>query len=269
MADKYVEALRAAAERLLGAWRSSDVLSHPGLKGTERERAIIDMIRPILPKRYGLATGQVFDHYGTMSKQQDIIIFDDLFSTAFRYDEATALCAAESVFGSIEVKSQLDGSALTDAAENIASLKRLEREDSDALDITPTLRLNIGSGLMLADDSKKNHYIGVVVGMRGTSNLTSKLNSMRTDPETALLLPDLVVAIDPGVVICRCSQGANGPPKVMGPGHPYDEFLASEVGSVDALATLIASLGTLLPHVRLRERHPVDYMVGLLSGSFA
>jgi len=51
------------------------------------------------------------------------------------------LFPAESVFGSIEVKSRRDRSELRVAIDNIASLKRLPRVDSDMMDLLPFLHL--------------------------------------------------------------------------------------------------------------------------------
>ncbi|MGC2828143.1 MAG: DUF6602 domain-containing protein, partial [Candidatus Acidiferrum sp.] len=72
-----------------------------------------------------------FSANGTQSAQIDIVIYDAIFSTILFRNEDKSLFPAESVFGSIEVKSNLNGNELRTSIENVVSLKCLTRSDSD------------------------------------------------------------------------------------------------------------------------------------------
>ena len=76
----------------------------------------------------------VFSANGESSRQIDIVIYDAIFSSVLMKDEKSQLFPCESVFGSIEVKTELKGETLEQGVENIVSLKRLDREASDMMD---------------------------------------------------------------------------------------------------------------------------------------
>ena len=74
--------IQKVVPRLEAEHKFSQIVCHNGSKGAIREFFLKEVIRPFLPKRYGLCNGECFDINDNVSKQLDIIIYDDLFSYA-------------------------------------------------------------------------------------------------------------------------------------------------------------------------------------------
>ena len=111
----------------------------------------------------------------------------------------------ESVFGSIEVKTELKGETLEQGVENIVSLKKLNREASDMMDILPFRRINVGEGLTYGT-AKRNHYLGVIFAYKGLAphTVVDYLEEQSNDPEKRMVLPDFVFNLERGYVVLRC-----------------------------------------------------------------
>ena len=165
---RLLQALRNQADRIASEIEDSNLFTHMGDRGTVRERIVANFLRPFLPACYGLGGGEVFSADGAQSAQIDIVIYDAIFSTILFRNEDKSLFPAESVFGSIEVKSNLNGNELRTSIENVVSLKRLTRSDSDVADLSPLLRLDVGGGLRFTG-GKRNPYLGYVFGYQGIS----------------------------------------------------------------------------------------------------
>lgn len=154
-----MKALRSHAKITHQKIEQTDLFSHNLTKGEVRERVLRDFLRPFLPACYGLGTGQVFSAKNQESKQIDIVIYDAVFSIVMQLDDTKLIFPCESVFGNIEIKSNMKSKKdLESAIENIRSLKSLEREKSIAVDITPIYRLLMGEGFEV-DDKKRNPYL--------------------------------------------------------------------------------------------------------------
>jgi hypothetical protein len=79
-------------------------LPHEGLKGSENEQALTDIIRDFLPTKYGVESNVlVIDREGKNSRQCDIVIYDNSqFPRYFR-----KVYPIETIFAVIEVKTEL------------------------------------------------------------------------------------------------------------------------------------------------------------------
>ncbi|HWQ53184.1 MAG TPA: DUF6602 domain-containing protein [Bryobacteraceae bacterium] len=121
----------------------SKLFAQMGDRGSFRESIIKQFLRPFLPECYGLSSGEVFSCNGEQSAQVDIILYDAIFSTILFRNGPCQLFPAESVYGSIEVKSNLSLAELRFACGNIASIKRLERRIADSMDFLPMVRLDL------------------------------------------------------------------------------------------------------------------------------
>lgn len=128
-------------------------------------------MRPFLPECFGLGTGQVFDLNDNMSKQIDIVVYDAIHSNVLLKNHKSNLFPCESIYGLIEIKSNLSTDELLKSLDNIASIKQLQRRDSTMLDITPIVELGIGAGLT-ASTEKRNDYIGIIFGFDGLEKQT-------------------------------------------------------------------------------------------------
>ncbi len=133
---------RRISAKLLEDFEISSEINHQGSKGTFRENALKKFLSDArLPSRYGLGSGEIVGPIQNVSKQSDLIIFDQLDGFSFVYDEATQVYPIECVFGVIEVKSTLDKTELVKSLENIKSVKKLTPNDSVSIPMAGGLRM--------------------------------------------------------------------------------------------------------------------------------
>lgn len=100
-------------------------LPHEGLKGSENERALAEVIRGFLPSRYGVEDNVlVIDRHGNSSRQCDIVIFDD-----FQFPKyLRKVYPIETVHAVIEVKTELTKQQASGALENRRALQALDSD---------------------------------------------------------------------------------------------------------------------------------------------
>ena len=222
--EKLLEALRLSVEQVRLDMNTSNLFEHVGDRGEYRERIVQKFLRPYLPECYGLGRGEVFSENGESSRQIDIVIYDAIFSSVLMKNERNQLFPCESVFGSIEVKTELKGETLEQGVENIVSLKKLDREASDMLDILPFRRINMGKGLKY-DSTKRNHYLGVIFAYKGLEfrRVVEYLEEQSNDQEKRMLLPDFVFNLERGYMVFRykAEKGKRRPSHL---GENYDGY---------------------------------------------
>jgi len=165
---RLLQALRIEGANIEAELQKSNLFSHMGDRGEFREQIVDRFLRPFLPPYYGLAPGEVFSSDGQQSAQVDIVVYDTVFSTVLFRTGTRFLFPAESIFGTIEVKSDLSRSELDKACANIASVKTLSRQTADSMDILPHYRFPIGPGLSGGGDFR-NPYLSFVFGYRGAT----------------------------------------------------------------------------------------------------
>jgi len=248
-----LQALRNQSAKITADLENSKLFTHMGDRGSFREAIIRDFLRPFLPECYGLSSGEIFAGDGSHSAQVDIVLYDAVFSTVLFRNGPQQLFPAESVFGSIEVKSNLSRDELNEACSNIASVKELERAESDMMDLLPNVRLGVGPGLSY-DRTRRNPYLGIVFGYNGIApeTVTTELSRrMQEAPAAKQLLPDFVFVSRPGYVVTRIAQRDGKDCPVMGGGQDYDKYIWTATGD-DTLPLFYFTVNTCLAHLRLR-----------------
>lgn len=109
---RLLQAIRNQTARIAAHFEDSKLFTHRGDRGTFREEIISEFLRPFLPECYGLNSGEIFAADGSQSAQVDIVVYDAIFSTVLFRNGTAMLFPAESVFGSIEIKTDLDSREL-------------------------------------------------------------------------------------------------------------------------------------------------------------
>jgi len=109
---------------MLARFREAGFIKHAGDKGENREHMLREFLAKHLPKKYGVAKGEIVTKSGQHSHSADIIIYDAV-NCPILYSEKTAVVPIEGVFGIIEVKSTLSKAEFIGAARQIESFKRL------------------------------------------------------------------------------------------------------------------------------------------------
>ena len=110
----------------LSEYERSGSLDHSTLKGNVRELFLSNFIKSVFPSKFVVGTGEIFDSRNQISKQADIIIYDELMPT-FDYGGSQHYLSG-GVLSHIEVKSKLDQAELNKALEVVESVKFLERD---------------------------------------------------------------------------------------------------------------------------------------------
>lgn len=107
-----------------------NAFTHGGVKGAALEMAVIETaLRPYLPEKVGICTGQVIDAKNNKSKQLDVVLFDSINTPTLKRSGEIRLIPAECVFAVIEVKSRIRSAAdLKEIFANMLSVRDLSRD---------------------------------------------------------------------------------------------------------------------------------------------
>ena len=257
---KFLSALRNVSSKLMSEFADSKLFEQNGDIGTFREEIISQLLRPFLPDCYGLGSGEIFSSDGkSNSNQIDIVIYDSVYSNVLFKNKKNYLFPCESVYGEIEIKTMLSTDELLIGMENIASMKRLNRQDSTMLDITPISHLGLGAGLQ-ADLTKFNPYLGVILGFDGLTketlieNLNNKLeNSEKTE------MPDFIFCFKRQYMALKMYKS-----QVASLGGNCDSYSVVNTGD-DTIPMMFLTLNTCLNQIKLKTPNYNDYWKALFT----
>jgi hypothetical protein len=104
---------------------------HRGVQGSMRETQVRRILSMYLPKRIELKTGQIESASGEQSRQQDCILLDGLHTVPFLIYGDEGTFPIETVFGTVEIKSNTRRDELSKAIRNVASVKKIVDPQSD------------------------------------------------------------------------------------------------------------------------------------------
>jgi hypothetical protein len=140
-------AMRKLSAGLRASFEASTIFDHQGTKGTVRENAVADALRPHLPTRFGLDSGTVVNASGEQSEQQDVLVVAPGLGSPFIAGGGIGLHPIETVMATLQVKSTLEARDIESAVENVASVKRLLEPQAPPLRIVgPSIRATGGLG---------------------------------------------------------------------------------------------------------------------------
>lgn len=217
----FYDALKTATPKLEAEYNMSQIIQHSPSKGALREYILNNIIRPFLPKRYGLANCECFDSLGKTSKQLDIVIYDDMFSYAIPCGDFHLL-PFESVYGVIEIKSLLNKDSFTESISNISSLKKLHREPAGKCQILPNLEIEI-NGINWSTNAFTTPF-GVVFAYDSADPKTVINYFHSISPLNPSLMPDMIVLFKKKTIIVRIRYYEDGQFYVT-TGNTYQGFL--------------------------------------------
>lgn len=124
----------------------SNKIEHMGERGNARESILVDYLRKYLPERYEISKGIIADSSDIQSRQVDLIIHDRYMTPYLLQYDSTKVIPVETVYCTIEVKSVIDKNQLTKGIENVASVRKLKKQQYRGM-IVPT------AGMIFAYDS--------------------------------------------------------------------------------------------------------------------
>jgi len=152
-------------ETLLSQFREAGFVQHQGDKGENREEFLREFLTKHLPKRYGVAKGEIITREGVHSHSADIIIYDAT-NAPLLYSGRTAVIPIESVYGIIEVKSTLSKAEFLDTTRKIEAFKRLAPRDLSVIQTREYVTLH-----------RPSRPFGIVVGYQLGDNSLASLRS--------------------------------------------------------------------------------------------
>jgi len=226
--NHYLEMLKKSIKRIEADFDFSATIDHKCSKGTFRELILKNFLRPFLPGCYGVSGGQAFDTIGNISKQLDVVIYDSLFSYVAPYMDDFIYFPCESVYGNIEIKSNLNKQSFEEAVANISSLKKLSRKPIDGFYVNPMKPLTIEK--VTWDIQAVNEYLGIIFAYESVKSSTV-LDYMQSGVSAGSIarenLPNIIVLFKEKKIITRYHRDQDGMYSI----HPlgkYNGFLVEE-----------------------------------------
>jgi hypothetical protein len=118
---------RRIAQALAAQANMAGGTGHAVTTGLTRETLVKKFLRPHLPQSFDIRSGVIVDAERRQSKQQDCVIVDTRLPLIDIGSEIDAIFVAESVVATIEIKSHLGSSELSDTLNSVAITKKLTR----------------------------------------------------------------------------------------------------------------------------------------------
>lgn len=124
--NDYVNSL---GEELILSFNKSKLTTHTVANGSSKEKSVISKLKDILPKGIEVGKGFVYDSYGQVSNQCDIVIYEKDFciKLAINDDEENSYYNCESVIAVGEIKSCIGERELVDCCKKFVNLNKLKR----------------------------------------------------------------------------------------------------------------------------------------------
>ena len=226
---ELIATMDSKAEQAIAQLKEAKVFELRLNRGECREAVVGAAIRPWLPERYGLGSGEVVGADGSRSKSLDILIYDALYSVVFKSVGAKLLCPAESVFGTIEVKTMLNMDELADGIGKGQSLAKIARESTDAYQFTPTAGFRLGDALS-GDRRPRHHYVTGIVAVDSmqVGRVVQELEARRAGGD--LHLPDMVVCLTKQWIVAKANRKEDGSLTTGNTEWEYNTFVCVETG---------------------------------------
>ena len=115
----YSQALNSQSDRI-----RRDYPTHSGEAGRSREIAVREFFSSNLPSAIGVKEGFVIDSKGGVSKQSDLLIIDEVWNKPIG-SGPNPFWLRESVYASIEIKTNLNRIDIADAIAKCRAFKSL------------------------------------------------------------------------------------------------------------------------------------------------
>ena len=123
MPDVIAKISQRLNDKLLEGLKRGQVIEHSLEYGLGTEAVFRDLLRLVLPLRFGIAKGKLVNSRGMTSRHLDTIVYDNLNCPNLYSDENDNLILPiEGVYAVIEIKSRTTSSVLREAFESLSSV---------------------------------------------------------------------------------------------------------------------------------------------------
>lgn len=271
--------VRHVAERLIHEFAFSQGAGTPSLIGAAKEHPARLQLQRLMPGNVSIGSGIVVDSFGAVSRQQDIVIYEDICPVFAHNDtpEATYF-PIEGVIAVGEVKSGLGKKELADAAAKSASVKALRRRAEATQDYIgpPSVSYrNYGNSTCFAstienqfdqDAKSLDQIFSFVLCQRFTSSPNSTLENFGHEVRAlgAAYVPNLVVSLGDGSIGPFNSESGSMTRAVM-----EGDSVIFSADPMDAFARLISLLRLYSISGRTVDRKHLERYFGSILSSDA
>lgn len=104
----------------------NNLITHRGEKGRENELSIARMLENLMPARYGVGSGILFDSLGNESWQTDIVLFDAVDEPAILAQTNQVLFPVENVRATIEIKTNINKAEIVNIGDKVEKVRTLK-----------------------------------------------------------------------------------------------------------------------------------------------
>jgi hypothetical protein len=119
----YMNGLHAIADQ--SRKELARLMPHHGERGRIAEDIVRGVFNKIMPKRFSIGTGVVFSAHGEVSRQTDIVIYDNFYNSPLLSEFGASIFPAEIVYATIEVKSVLTKLELRRSIDAIMQMRKV------------------------------------------------------------------------------------------------------------------------------------------------
>ncbi|MCL2913845.1 hypothetical protein L2725_08570 [Shewanella corallii] len=179
--------------QLIAEFTKSTQVKHHGGKGDIREDAFRDFLAEYLPRKYGTGRGEVISSQNDVSGELDIVIFDNDHCPLFIKSSSHSVYPAESVYGAISMKSNLDSTELQDAYENIVKFKRMLPKTGFTHNPNSGMSLGMGPAVPVT-------AVIAYGSNRSMEAIAKQLKELDSQIDDITLRPDFVAVIGMGLI---------------------------------------------------------------------
>jgi hypothetical protein len=130
----YMSALQVIADQSQLAM--ARLMPHLGERGRIAEEIVKNVLGRTLPKRFSIGTGVVISAHGEVSRQTDIVIYDNFYNSPLLSEFGSGLFPAEIVFATIEVKSVLTKDELQSSMDAIMQMRKVGSQKKYIVPVT-------------------------------------------------------------------------------------------------------------------------------------
>lgn len=190
--NRLKQFFRDTNKLLIDEYERSKNLNHSTLKGNCRELFLTKFLRSTFPQKFVIGTGEIIDSKDEISKQADIIIYDELMPT-FDYGGSSHYLSG-GVLSHIEVKSNLDKQDLIKALSIAESVKTLERDIDSSMHFG-NLPKSIFSSIFAFESSE-------------SSTIKKHMDEYYSSTGDNKSFPDLVCVLNEFVILKNISIGS-------------------------------------------------------------
>jgi hypothetical protein len=123
-ATQISKRIDAATSQFLSDFTKTGGFNHSVSKGSQREQPIVKFFHELLPRRFSVTSGEIFDSFANISSQTDLIIYRTIDGIPVLDSDPTML-QSESVMCVCEVKSKISTKEYKDCLKKAKNLHEL------------------------------------------------------------------------------------------------------------------------------------------------